>query len=259
MKLLHAGLLAICLISLLTSAHGQIIVTPPTKAAVALDRDWETQMKGGDATMKDLAVLLLPYAKASRDPSSSTNLTIYKGVTYLMPYKTARKTLGLQDGIVSKNKLACPGFPKDSFFHYSFNGLFEGNYRRMCIVVDKADQVVCIQLVSENPIKDKVHSFAYYSSDYNYNDWYTYDFVNARSKAIKSYRVRHDMSRYTDYGNAEIVSYDNSTPRLLRIDSILLPSEGHAIEATRWYLPMHLAGLILQCVKHVAPESKMLK
>lgn len=72
--------------------------------------------------MEDLGALLSPFAQPSNDTSQAPNTESYQGVTYLMPYAEARDKLNLIQKVVAKNKVGCPGFPKDSFFHYAFDG-----------------------------------------------------------------------------------------------------------------------------------------
>ncbi len=61
--------------------------------------------------------------------------------------------LGLQSAIKSKNAVVCPGFPSDSFSSSTFDGRFDGEYNRLYLVTDCADQVASIRLVCENPTR----------------------------------------------------------------------------------------------------------
>lgn len=235
----------------------QTTPTPTGQGGVVLDRTWNSPIQGGSATMEDLGVLLSPFAKPSANTDTASYLEIYEGVTYLMPYEEARKKLNLSQKIISKNKVVCPGFPKDSLFHYAFDGNFEGHFNKLYIVTDKADQVVAIQLVSETPKIDS--NEAPYKATY----WHTYNFVNSRTKASKRLWIDHkqyylERNRWTEY-RATSANRLKSDLNLLRIDSLLfnpdITNSGYrgnnwkALEAVRLYLPRPMMELILQCIQ----------
>jgi hypothetical protein len=46
----------------------------------------------------------------------------------------------------------CPGFPDRSFGFYEMRGSFGQDFDRLLLVVDGADQVVAVQLVSSKPL-----------------------------------------------------------------------------------------------------------
>jgi len=231
-------------------------VTQPQ--GVVLDRLWLTPMQGGSATMKDLGALLSPFASAVVNTGPAPNLKIYRGITYLMPYLEAKKLLNLEQKVVPKNKVICPGFPRDSFFHYSFSGNYEGHYNQLYIVTDKADQVVAIQLVSESPKVDQVDAPS------KPTDWHTYNFVNSRTKGTKRLWIDHkpwfeDKKGWHEYSATNVYRQPKGELEVLRIDTVLLDpatvsSSGYRgngwkpLEAVRLYLPKPMMELILQCV-----------
>lgn len=225
-------------------------------------------MQGGSETLKDLGRLLARFAKAAPNISPEPTLTIFPGVTYLMPFEKARQALGLRGAVPSKTKVACPGFPKDSCFYVAFDGAFEGHYNRLYLVMDRADQVICIQLVDETP----KNAGSYITRD---GDWRTYNFVNYRNKASPKLNIVHKVYYKTPrtegwnlIDREGWVSTDQNKTRLYRIDSILVDADGDAtrgrgysshsskhLEEIRWYIPMPLAELILQCISRAATRG----
>lgn len=239
------------------TAPAQTHPAPAQQGGLVLDRTWNSPIQGGSATMEDLGVLLSPFAKPSVITSPSPNLEIYEGVTYLMPYEEARKKLSLTPKIISKNRVGCPGFPRDSFSHYAFDGSFEGHFNKLYIVVDRADQVVAIQLVSESPKMDSINL------PYKETSWHTYNFVNSRTKATKRLWIDHkqyflDRNQWTEYRSTSS-KRPSSDLSLVRIDSLLFNpdltasgSRGNnwkALEAVRLYLPRPMMELILQVIQ----------
>lgn len=236
----------------------QTTSTPTGQGGLVLDRGWATPIQGGSATMADLGALLSPFAKPSANMGSSPGLTIFEGVTYLMPYGDARKALNLTQKVVAKNKVACPGFPRDSFFHYAFDGNFDGHFNKLYLVVDKADQVVAVQLVAEKP---QMRDFGIISLDSEKMEWHTYNFVNSKSKGstrllieFKQFFLKGD--RWTQYRPTGFLMQPKDPVEVLRLDSILVnPGSGEttreqrAIEAVRLYLPRPMMELILQCIQ----------
>ena len=240
-----------------SSGFAQTPAPSPQQDGIVLDRGWATPIQGGSATMEDLGVLLSPFAKAAINTAPAPGLKIYEGVTYLMPYEEARKALNLTQKVISKNKVVCPGFPRDSFFHYAFDGNFEGHFNKLYIVTDKADQVVAIQLVSESPKTDPN------AAPYKATDWHTYNFVNSRTKATKRLWIEHkqfyqNRSSWREYSSTFPILIANDFS-LVRIDSLLfnpdLDDYGNrgarwkALEAVRLYLPKPMMELILQCIQ----------
>jgi hypothetical protein len=234
---------------------------PPSAATpgIKLGPKWNTKLQGGTETMTDLVRLLDPLVNAGADLEADSSIEIYKGVTYLMPIKDAVKTLGLTGNLPSRNMLGCPGFPKESFFYYTYKGLFADGYNQINIVVDQANQVVCIQLVQEAP---KPGQFPpRYTGD---QGWRTYNFVSYRNKAMKKLFIDHQLFYYIlsdrpDWRRWSGSSLSNYPRKLLRIDTVLVdpdyPSrkgygENRTLEAVRLYLPVPLAQLILYCINN---------
>ncbi len=136
-----------------------------------------------------------------------------------MARDAAIQKLGLRGGIESEDRVVCPGFPRDSFSSYAF----DGEYNTLYLVTDCADQVASIELACENPTR---------SGSGGSTDWYCYNFINYRVKALARLRIRHEVGL-------------ESNGSLLRIESVLIDSKGRPAEAVRWFLPRPLAELIL--------------
>jgi hypothetical protein len=247
------------------------IAAPPKKApepapatkestGIVLNRGWDTPMQGGSRTMQDLAQVFSLIAKPALNLAPAATIEIYEGITYLSPVQTALEKLHVQNRPTSKNAVACSGLPRDSLFYYAIDGTFEGHYNRLYLVVDRADQVVCVQLVDEHPRT---------ASDVNSlkGDWATYNFINSRMKASKELEVRYRLSSLRKANNwADFMpSYPASattaaSASLFRLDCTLLdarriPSSRRVLESqrvledVRWYVPRPLVELSLFCIQ----------
>ncbi len=184
-------------------------------------------MQGGSATIKDLRRLLSPHPQSAHNTAAAPNIEIYRGVGYLMARDVTIQKLGLQSAIKSKNAVVCPGFPSDSFSSSTFDGRFDGEYNRLYLVTDCADQVF------NSASLRKPHAKRVGAS----TDWYCYNFVNYRVKALPRLGISHQ------------VGLENNGS-LLRIESVLIDSKGRPAEAVRWFLPKPLAELILFCISN---------
>ncbi len=208
--------------------------------------------------MQDLGVLLSPFAKPAVNIAPAPGLKIYEGVTYLMPYEEARKALNLGQKVVAKTKVTCPGFAKDSFFHYAFDGNFEGHFNKLYLVVDKADQVAAVQLVAEKP---QIRDFGIIGLNSEKMEWHTYNFVNSKSKAstrllIEFKQLFQKGDRWTAYRPTILSTQPTSPVDVLRLESIVVdPGSGEttkeqrALEGVRLYLPRPMMELILHCIQ----------
>lgn len=227
---------------------------------IALDSYWDSPLQGGRNAMQELATLISPFAKPARNTAPSPGLKIFEGVTYLMPYEEARKILNLNQRMVPKSMIESAGFPRSSLYVYAFDGTFEGHFNKLYLMTDKADQVVSVHLVAGSPKRDLVDAPA------RPTDWHTYNFVNARAKAVPSlwighkqfYQERGQWSEYRPTGSYQQVV---QSAGLLRIDSVLIDPNSRrdddyrdanwrALEAVRWYVPQPLMELILHCIRN---------
>ncbi len=231
---------------------------PPQNGAgntkLQLAANWDTQMQGGSATIDDLRKLFGTIATPARNLDGNDSIKVYRDVTYLMPYRTALATLNLTGQQSSKVLVSCPGFPRDSLYYYAIDGNFEDVYNRMYIVVDRADQVVSVQLVNEAPSKVK---------GMGDSTWHTYNFVNNRAKASGSVTISNKVTLKHDGNPGTPALYSNADLgwRVAQVDSLLvqpishravsMPIQGEVKEQVRWYAPRPLVELILTCTQKV--------
>jgi hypothetical protein len=222
-------------------------VSVASEKQLKLKQGFDTPMQGGTATLDDLQRLFGTVAKPNVDLTGDDETVIYEKITYLMPVREAIASLNLGTRLPSKVLVACPGFPRDSFYYYALDGRFEGHYNRIYLVVDREDQVVSVELVDETPQTPSIYSN-------NDEGWHTYDFVNARSKAMSTLRIDNKFT----YVSKDLHDRKaNSKPgwRLGRVESLLLQPDRkqygrlEAKQQTKWFVPREIVELILTCVK----------
>ena len=186
--------------------------------------------------MDDLRRLLSPHAKPVANLGPAPEIELFQGVRYLMPLRPSLEKLGLSQSIPSKNKVVCPGFPNDSFFYYAFDRSFEGDFNRIYVVTDQADQVVSVQLVCETPRSTRLGGKS---------DWYCYNFVNSRTKALASLLIHHEVKVARKGGTLQI----DTTLIEVKTGKGGKVASKKALESVRWFVPKPLAELILYCSK----------
>jgi len=223
---------------------------------LVLDQRWQTPLQGGNDTLKDLGALLSPFAKPSPNLAPAPGIKIYEEISYLMPVEDAKKLLKLDQRQAVKNKVLCPGFPKDSLLYHAFDGVFEGHFNKLILVTDRMDQVVAVELVAEVPKRDQI------DAPYSPTDWHMYNFVLSRTKAARRLWIDHkchfqEDGRWQEYQSKYTSSHPKNEIQLLRIDSLLMEpgkregyrtSDWKPLEAARLYLPKPLMEVILHCV-----------
>jgi hypothetical protein len=199
---------------------------------------------------------------AKVDLTGDGRMNVYQDITYLMPFRAAADSIKLDSRMASKVLIACPGFPRDSFYYYAFDGRFEGGFNRLYLVVDRADQVVCVQLVEE-ATKAKTDVWRDLG-------WHCYDFVNARTKAtnrlvigqkialstLNIWNECHDVTKF-----APAITKANTNWKVARVDTVLTQPDPKyptslggmtTKQTTRWYVPRPIVELILSCVQQPA-------
>jgi len=192
---------------------------------VLLSSFWDTSSDESTLTRKELKSLLGGFGSPSTDKGGA-GAEIYEGITYLMPLKEAIIKLNLKNRMSSKERVATPGFPKNSFYSYDFAGTYDNGFNHLFIVTYYKDQVVCLQFVAPGSLKVKGHQTHIRGKMYN--------FVNNKWKALSTAEVEHGPQRSGD---------------AMRLDSVLLQGGqlSKAQEYVRWYVPKPLANLILHC------------
>jgi hypothetical protein len=210
-------------------------------------------MQGGSKTHRDLVFVLDRFGKADANPAFD-DIEIYSGVKYLMPLKDALAVLKLDQRIPSTKEVMCAGFPRGSLSYVSFDGLFDGHYNRMDLVVDSANQVVCIQFVDEAP---RGRSSL---QNEKTGEWLTYNFVGFRVKAMTNMKVDYsmeDLHQWSEKRGKQLVpinqwefmgASNSGKVALRRVSTVLRDKERKPKEETRWYVPRPLADLILYCI-----------
>ncbi|MEI7774513.1 MAG: hypothetical protein WCK17_07025, partial [Verrucomicrobiota bacterium] len=126
--------------------------------------------------MKELRDLLSGFAQAAPNTGPAPGIEIYKGIRYLMPLKDAVKALGIGQEVNSKLMVACPGFPFNALFGFSFHGSFEDGFDTVYFVTDGARQVVAVEFTNVSTKKIKL------DTPLTNKAWVTFDFVNTRVK-----------------------------------------------------------------------------
>jgi len=229
-----------------TASTGSLATTPANGKKLVLAKDWNTPMQGGSATMDDLARLFGSHEKPGTNLDGDDSIKVYEGISYLTPIRSVFDQLKISDKLASRVLVACPGLPRGSFYYYSVDGHFEGEYEHMYLVVDRADQLVSVQLVSDK--SQPATSDATSRKDAQ-PDWYAYNFINTRAKAMNTLRIKHSVNTHEG-------------PNVFRVDSLLLQPEatpGYTFgsfmrvkERVRWYVPRPIVQLILECVQKSA-------
>jgi len=224
--------------------------TAQIPAGIVLRKGWDSAMSDGVATMKELRDLLSGFAQAAPNTSPAPDIEIYNGIRYLMPLKDAVKTLGLGQEVNSKLMVACPGFPFNSLFGFSFHGSFEDGFDTVYFVTDGARQVVAVEFTNVSTKKIKL------DTPLTNKAWVTFDFVNTRVKGQPDAFVRHGTR---DNGNTLQIesvfvnpdgqgnSMNYRRPFISQSGGNYLSRYGGGTEMhpTRLYLPRPLAELIL--------------
>ena len=216
----------------------------PKPGGIVLKKGWDSAMSDGVATMKELRDLLSGFAKAAPNTGPAPDIEIYKGIRYLMPLKDAVKTLGLGQEVNSKLMVACPGFPFNSLFGFSFHGNFDGGFDTVYIVTDGARQVVAVEFT--NVSVKKTNIVARQST----KGWVTFDFINTRIKGQTDAAVRHSTDQVGKVLKIDSVFVNPTKSNKPGSSEYGAPSYAYEygvqfMHPTRLYLPQPLAELIL--------------
>jgi len=232
----------------------QVLPTPTDEGTIVLANNWESPIPGSASATKDLGILLSPFFQSKPALTASKSTIICGQVHYLMPLEDAKKALNLPATLPAKVGIVTPGFPKDSLVSHGYEGVFEGRYNKLFLITDRANQVVSVQLVAENPEKEWMQLP---TGDTGYR---TYNFVTNRNTASDSLVVGHKVSypnkagwMLTNPRHDKIPTYQKQDT--IRIDSTLhkkgsskLDKERRGMEAVRWYVPRPLAEIIMHCI-----------
>lgn len=216
-------------------------VQPPIPKGVALAPDWATRKPSLSNDDKEIRAsvreVLSPYGQPSTDTSAGPGGEFCPdGITYLMPLTEAVKKLNLGKPLQSRIDVPSPGFP-EGLFYYTYQGQFDARepgappYPKLQMVTDMKDQVVCIQLFTDNQhplrmvmgIKDEFR---------------LYDFVTPRINKrsgfyVQCFSLPEPLRKATNW---------------IWLQSALCDPKGEKFHyRSLWYLPPQLVGLILHC------------
>jgi hypothetical protein len=200
--------------------------------------------------MFELHELLCSVAKADQNPNPTpkgTPISIYGGVTYLMPSEEAKRVLGLPQVYSPKTPLGAPGFPHRSLFINTFSSKLEPNFDKLYLVTDSKDQVVAVEFATE--ISSKVKGYSMTSK----KEWITWDFVNFRLKAVSTVSIHHRV-HVSDGRSNDSSRYRSSRSgnELVEIESLFIDSKTETKQASRLLMPMPLAELCCFYIENVS-------
>lgn len=225
-----------------------------------------TSPQGIDGPKKELAELLTLLVTPGTNLTGNKDIIVYEGVHFLMPLAEAQAALKLPSRPDSRLPLTAPGLPKESLVGYQYAGVFNGKYDNLYLIADKADQVVSVLLVSENPPETGI-------SGGGKLDRKVYNFVLGRSKSSTNVRVSQSLKYMkkgtgirasTSYGPLPLDLESPTTQEIKDAVTVIVieaaaktatsgrpgyrPSDKvKSIEYSQWYIPRPLAEVILHC------------
>ena len=229
------------------------VPSPPTPARkIVLAPEWTSAAETGQMTLKDLATLFGTLGRANDDLSGDPSILVYAGIPFLTPVAEARKRLRLERTESSKINITCPGLPLGSLSAHVFSGVFDGGFNRLFLVTDRADQLVSVLVVDDNPrgrTSDTVDLAGYH----------TYNFISYRVKGSDDLVITHQgapaeaglvvvESRLIDPNDAKNPATRKSVASTSKSTTSRAPRSGKVLEHSRWYVPVPFVNLILHCV-----------
>ncbi len=216
-------------------------------AGLALSPSWHYGVTASARSADDMQALLGSLGEPKVDAHPYPSLIIYKKVTYLMPLENAVQSLFLEKRSAAKRSVTTPGFPENSFFYYSYSGIFEETFSRLLLVVDCHNQVVAVQLVEENPPKDAAHWDWWGNETREYS---LFDMIQNRSKSSSNTKVFWKNMTFTmqpqlAYDKDPAAEAGQKTHVLEGKLSILDSKDNLTKDRARVYLPQPVVNLIL--------------
>jgi hypothetical protein len=164
------------------------VIGSDSKPSLSLATGWDRGMAKGDVSTENLLhVLKISHLYGEQD-FSFQEVKLYKEISYLDPEQKARDYIvnhlgGLSIG--SPVWINSAGFPHGALSYYNFSGDFEG-FTHLQLVLDKAKQVVAVQLTNNTP---KTLLLSNHSPQY-----LVYNFIQNRRKANRNYAIRYQSS-----------------------------------------------------------------
>jgi hypothetical protein len=115
--------------------------------AAALAAAWQTKPKTYSTVLDEFRDLFSIYPP---DPEAGLqNVLLYDRVAYGMPATTAARLLGVALG--GRQPLTSPLFPAGHYFLHDAGMTTPDGFQRLLLMVDRADSVVAVQLVTDQP------------------------------------------------------------------------------------------------------------
>lgn len=216
-------------------------------AGLALSPSWHYGVTASARTADDMQALLGSLGEPNVDARPYPSLAIYKKVAYLMPLEDAVQSLFLEKRSATKRSVTTPGFPENSFFYYTYSGIFEESFSQLLLVVDCHNQVVAVQLVEENPPKDAARWDWWGNESREYG---LYDMIQNRSKSSSNTRAYWKNMTFTMQPqlafDRDPAAEAGQKTHVLEGKLSALDSRDNATRArTRVYLPQPVVNLIL--------------
>jgi hypothetical protein len=208
---------------------GPASARPPASGGIVLSANADSPLAissgGHSLEIRDISAVLSKYGTAVDDEGPHPEVTVYPGTTYLMPFDQAEKILVTSNpGMRSATPIATGGFPP-GLLAVSYDGNWGGNYNRLYLVKDRANQLVCLEFVSErggfNPLQPPATLIP--------GDWHVIDFINARVKGQPRMQILNYVKDMRSAGHFIIVN--------------TLSQAMH--QTSTWYVPEPLINLIL--------------
>jgi len=175
--------------------------------------------------MSEISSMLSTVAPAGVDLEPYPECEIYNGVMYLAAFADVKGLLGMK-ALSSTHTVCTPGFPKSSFRYVIASGSYGDGCNRLVVVIDKADQVVAVQLTDESPGNTRLGRHT--------QDLKLYNLIQNRTSGRKYWYVEQQVADVGDVIVIKCELWDQRTnePR----------------EYTELYLPKPIAGLIAHCI-----------
>ena len=215
--------------------------------ALKLSTNWKSGVRPGNLIAADLLQLLSTNAEPNVDLAAKPDLVIFDQITYLMPIRKIAELYNQR--LSTRNLVNSPAFPSDSFCYYVFVGNYAEGFKTMVVIVDMSDQAVAVQLADEHPSER-----ATLRPEAFLQRWHCYNFVQARTKAVKTWCVGQRV--LAQNGIVQIDSEVASVnPELAQgwaaVEGANVVNYGKLRERVRLLLPEPVANIIFARIQSV--------
>ena len=188
-----------------TPVAAPAIQPQPVDEAV-LAAAWKTKPSLHTAVMEEFRDLFSLYAP---DPDAGLqNLLLYDRIAYGMNAAEAARVLGAKAGAMKP--LPSPLFPKEHYFLHDVALPPSAGFDRLLLVVDHADRVVAVQLLTEKPagIELQLPASLFQSR------WKCYDFIRVTTKPSTEWRIAYRVALVGRLArlDSELAAYNDAAP-----------------------------------------------